>query len=182
MPGAGRRRSRFLRIVAALAVLCVGVWLVGAYRVIQHPRVDPVMAADAVVVLGQPDASSMQRAQQLLDDGVSQRLVLIIPFGPPPQCTNPPSGVTVYCVVPQPQTTRGDARAIRRLAATHHWTRLVVVTWSSHVSRSRMLIHRCFGGTLAVTSYPPGMNTLDWAHEYLYQTGAYLKALLTPTC
>lgn len=182
MNGVGRRRSRVLRIVAALAVLCVGIWLLGAYRVIQHPRLDRVMPADAVVVLGQPDPSSLQRAQQLLGRGVSRRLVLIIPFGPLPQCTKPPSGITVYCVVPRPRTTRGDARAIGRLSATHHWTRLVVVTWSSHVSRSRMLIRRCFGGTLAVTSYPPGMNTLDWAHEYLYQTGAYIKALLTPTC
>jgi hypothetical protein len=150
---------------------------------IQHPQLDPVVRSDAVVVLGEPDAAAMRRAHALLRQGVSTDLVLIIPFGAPPDCAAPPAGVTVTCVVPDPPTTRGDARVIGRLARQHQWRRIVVITWPTHVSRSRMLIERCYRDELIMTDYNHPLPTrAARLREQLYQSGAYLKATLVRGC
>jgi hypothetical protein len=169
---------RVMIVLAALVVLA-GAALVAQIR---YPHLDAVQKADAIVVLGEPDVPALARAQQLLDSGVSDNLLLIIPFGAPPQCGAPPAGVHVFCVIPDPLTTRGDARAIREIAGRHHWNRLVVVTWTSHVSRSRTLIDRCFKGTVMMTSYPTGYSTADWLKEFAHQTAGYVKVAAAPTC
>ncbi len=178
----GRRRL-VLGVAAALALLVVAVLAVLAVLAVQvaHPRYDEVRPADAVVVLGQPDAQALELAQDLLDGGVSDQLVLLTPWGEPQLCGDPPAGVTVTCLVPDPRTTQGDARAIRDIAATNGWTSLVVVTWAAHVSRSRSLIEACFPGTVMMTGYPLGPGGAGPA-ELAHQVGGYAKALLTPGC
>jgi len=176
---AGKKLVRRVALVLLALMLLAGIDLVAQIR---YPRLDAIQKADAVVVLGEPDVPALARAQQLLNAGISDNLLLIIPFGAPPQCGAPPAGVHVYCVIPDPLTTRGDARAIRRIADEHHWTRLVVVTWTSHVSRSRTLIDRCFAGTVMMTNYPTGYSTADWIKEFAHQTAGYVKVVAAPGC
>ena len=167
--------------MAAVVVVC----LVGATAVltlqVTHPRYDEVGPADAVVVLGEPDALSLRLAQRLLDEGVSDQLVLLRALSNPPQCASPPPGVTVTCLVPDPTTTQGDARAIGRLAAQKGWDRLVVVTWTTHVTRSRTLIEACYPGTLMMTGYVLDMGDRRLA-ELAHQVGGYAKALVSRGC
>lgn len=175
------RRARVVLAATAVVVVCaVVVSGVLAWQV-EHPRYDEVSEADAVVVLGEPDEPALRLAQRLLDQGVSDQLVLLTPFGDPPQCGDPPAGVTVTCTVPDPLTTQGDARAIGQLAKENGWDRLVVVTWDTHVTRSRRLIEACYSGTLMMTGYR--LHAGSWeASELAHQVGGLVKASLTPGC
>ena len=179
--GRARRVSRWRAAGLSLVALLIG-WLGTAYAIFQHPSVDNPSKADAIVVLGEPDEPALDKALSLIDQGLSANLVLLIPYGPPPQCSSPPHGVSVFCVVPDPLTTRGDAQSIGALAAKHDWDHLVVVTWTSHISRSRMLIERCFDGIVQMVDYRQNLSASQWLKEYIYQSGAYIKAFVTPAC
>src|SRR4051812_42267694 len=48
----------------------------------------------------------------------------------------------VISFVPDPPTTRGEARAVARLVREHEWRRLVVITSSYHVARARLIFRR----------------------------------------
>jgi uncharacterized SAM-binding protein YcdF (DUF218 family) len=75
----------------------------------------------------------------------------------------------VTCFSPHPYSTRGEARAVARLAAEHHWGRVVVVTSTFHVTRARMLFHRCYPGRLWVV----GTASTWWSlpEEWAFETG-----------
>src|SRR5581483_1500567 len=68
--------------------------------------------------------------------------------------------------VPQ-RTLRGEARAVARLARTHGWRSVAVVTSTFHVTRAKMLFRRCYRGELAfVGSRSPWWRLPeDWALE-----------------
>ena len=51
-------------------------------------------------------------------------------------------------------STRGEARAIGRLARRHHWTSIDVVTSRFHVFRARLVIRRCYDGALHMVGAP----------------------------
>ena len=175
------RRHTWLIAVAIILALMLS-WLAFCFVTFSHPTLDQPTKADAIVVLGQPDLAALAKAQQLIDDGIADQLVLAIPHGASPQCADPPDGVTVHCFVPDPSTTQGDARGIGKLAREYEWTDLVVITWTSHISRSRMLIERCFAGELQMTDYPRRMSVTGWLAEYAYQSGAFVKALASFGC
>jgi uncharacterized SAM-binding protein YcdF (DUF218 family) len=90
--------------------------------------------------------------------------------------------VSVTCFTPNPATTQGEAQNIRRLAAAKHWNTIIVVTSTYHVSRARMIIRRCFDGTLEVVAARTHISLLDWAYQFAYQTGGYLKAAISRGC
>jgi len=175
-----RRRPRRAWVLAVASLLVVG--LVATFGVltvqVTHPRYDTITTADAVVVLGEPDDQALALARQLLDRGVSTQLLLLVPWGSPTLCGQPPTGVTVTCVVPDPKTTRGDARAIASVAAAHGWHSVAVVTWDTHVTRSRLLVEACFPGRVAMTGYRLDGGLGDVVH----QVGGYVQALASSGC
>ena len=71
---------------------------------------------------------------------------------------------------------------MRDLARQHGWTSVVVVTSTYHVSGPRMIFDRCLDGKLYLVAARRGISMLTWAYQYLYQTGAYVKAVLQPGC
>lgn len=48
----------------------------------------------------------------------------------------------VVSVVPDPPSTRGEARAVARLARERGWRRILVVTSTYHVPRTRLIFRR----------------------------------------
>jgi uncharacterized SAM-binding protein YcdF (DUF218 family) len=58
------------------------------------------------------------------------------------------------CFHAKPYSTRGEARAIARLAAAHHWRTVDVVTSQFHVFRARLVIRRCYHGGLRMIGAP----------------------------
>ncbi len=150
---------------------------------IQFPRTDAPRQADAVIVLGAPDPYNLAAAQKLIDEGYSRELVISAPFVQPYQCTAPQAqGVHVLCFTPNPTTTAGEAREIGRLAVQNSWTDIIVVTWTTHISRSRHLIQQCYPHGLQMVDYRDTMTWWDRVQENVYQTAASVKAIFDRAC
>lgn len=77
----------------------------------------------------------------------------------------------VVCLRPRPDSTRAEARATAGLAASRHWSTVVVATSRPHVSRSRLLFSRCLRGHSqvqvvgAALPYGGATATHAWTHE-----------------
>lgn len=142
--------------------------------------VDEVGEADAVVMFVGGRGERLDTAHALMDRGVAP--VLVIPNGRAPEW--PEANVLcrgdapfqVLCPDPQPDTTRGEARAIADLAASHGWSKLVAVTSTYHVHRASLLLDRCHDGTITMVAAPTGLDPIAWvtrlAHEWVGTVGA----------
>jgi uncharacterized SAM-binding protein YcdF (DUF218 family) len=64
--------------------------------------------------------------------------------------------VRVLCVGAHPYSTVGESELLARLAAGRHWSAVDVVTSQYHVFRARILLKRCYHGTLRVVGAPNG--------------------------
>lgn len=179
------RRTRVVGVVlvASLVVVVVG------FFVLVHPGTDTITAADpadAVVVLAGTQRS-VAAAQALVQHGAAGELVLSNPFGPDDPtmtqiCHAPPAGYGVTCFVPDPSSTRGEARAIRALAREHGWRDVAVVTSTDHISRARMIVGRCYDGRLRMIDSRVPMSAGEWVYNVVYQTAAFVKAALRRGC
>jgi hypothetical protein len=93
--------------------------------------------------------------------------------GPCPAAT---AGVKLICFDPDPGTTRGEAEFVGRLAARYHWTSVVLVATRGQDTRARIIIGRCFGGSIyAVTAAMPWES---WPYQIAYQWAALAKAMV----
>jgi uncharacterized SAM-binding protein YcdF (DUF218 family) len=61
----------------------------------------------------------------------------------------------VICFRPRPNSTRGEAEEVRRLARRYAWRRIAVVTSTYHVFRARILFRRCLDHRIAVLGARP---------------------------
>jgi uncharacterized SAM-binding protein YcdF (DUF218 family) len=96
-------------------------------------------------------------------------------------CPLPTSGVRLICFDPDPGNTRGEAEFAGRLAERYHWDSVVLVTATAQDTRARILMGRCFGGSIYVVTAPVPLGS--WAYEIAYEWGALIKALtLHRTC
>lgn len=66
--------------------------------------------------------------------------------------------------------------------AARDWDAVTVVAHTPHVERARTLIRRCWSGKLAVTAVELPMGAGQAIGAYVYESGARLKAALTPSC
>lgn len=144
------------------------------------PSTDPPGRADAVVVLSGGRNSRLDPALKLMRRGVAP--VLVISGAGLDEdwlkahrlCADGAPGFRVVCFDPKPYSTRGEARAITRLARARGWRTIDVVTSRYHVFRARMVIERCYRGPLAMigTSTGAWATFVSWFSEWsklLYQ-------------
>jgi hypothetical protein len=90
-------------------------------------------------------------------------------------CPSPIPGVKLICFDPNPGDTRGEAEFVGRLAARYHWSSVVLVTTRAQDTRARIMVGRCFGGSIyVVTASLPFDN---WPYQIAYGWGALFKAL-----
>jgi hypothetical protein len=89
-------------------------------------------------------------------------------------CLPPVPDVTVLCFHPDPNTTQGEARSIRTLAARYGWRSVVLVTTPDHAWRARVWVRRCFDGAVYVRTarLPP----VYWPWQVAYQWTATVRA------
>lgn len=181
-------RGKRVLLISGISVLALFVaWLVAGYLVIVDPTVNHPERADAVVVIGPPDANGrIDTALDLINHHVTSNLVISVMSEKQRLakhlCTDPQDGFTVTCFLPHPATTRGEAEHVRELARQHGWHSIIVVTSTYHVSRARMIFDRCIDGSLYLVAARRHISIFDWAYQYLYQTGAYVKAALQSGC
>jgi uncharacterized SAM-binding protein YcdF (DUF218 family) len=178
--------ARGAKGITALVSATIVAWLLLCMLVVEHPTINKLTHADAVVVLGPPEGDRIAEAASVVDRHLTSELVISGASRHYWQayrlCTHPPADVKVTCFAPLPRTTRGEAEEVGRLAAQHHWQTVIVVTSKYHVSRARMLFGRCFSGRLEVVSSAGKLSAAHWAYQYLYQTGGYARAFAHRSC
>lgn len=186
-PAPARRRIRragFGAIAAGLGYVLVGA----ACFVLPHD--DPLPErSDVAIVLGPLTDECLATALGLLDRGEVGALQLSVwpawgPDGSPTQraiglCDRSPR---IHCAVPSPPTTEGEARMLAAGANRHGWRSAVVITQNAHLLRARLILGRCFSGSIAMRASGEGPSG-GWPYQFVYQTAATVKALLVrPGC
>ncbi|MFI6865289.1 YdcF family protein [Nocardia sp. NPDC050406] len=182
-----RRRRRVLAVVFAVVVI---VALTGAgVPVYVRPQVDPLRHADAILVLGGQGVDRYGYGLELARRGYASTVLFSNPYGAQTDideirepCRTPQRGFTLECFAPDPPTTVGEGRALRRIAEQRGWRTVIVVTMRPHLSRARFILERCFGGDLVMEPSRQQFPPWYWAWSYLYQSAGYVRAFMDPGC
>jgi uncharacterized SAM-binding protein YcdF (DUF218 family) len=99
--------------------------------------------ADAIVSLDGDRPRRLRKAVELAAEGVAPTLVVVRAEAAAPELLMARElRFEVLSVVPEPSTTRGEARAVARLAGDHGWRRILVVTSTYHIPRARLIFRR----------------------------------------
>ena len=142
------------RLVLVLLVLLVAAWAAVVARFVLWPVQDSPRRADAVVVLA-GDHLRLGKALELMTRRVAPTLVISDGLAPGWRKANRlcrgAARFRVACFRPRPYSTRGEARAVARMAAARGWRSVLVVTSTYHVTRARLLFDRCVGARVSVT-------------------------------
>ncbi len=165
------RRRRVLAVLGAL----VAAWVVASVVLFLYPDEGAPARADAVVVLSGTRGTRLDKALELMRAGVAP--VLVISNDPETPVREAihlcrrghGAGFRVVCFEPHPDSTRGEAEAVGRLARQRGWSSLVIVTSHFHVTRAKLLFGRCFHGKLSAVGAPYPLLTIpevvlsEWA-------------------
>jgi uncharacterized SAM-binding protein YcdF (DUF218 family) len=164
------RRRHLLWLLGAL-VLAAAVLVGLTVPLFVSPPTDEPGRADAVVVFAGGDGERQEEGVRLVREGVAPALVISdggLPGSRKAQvCREPPAGVRLYCLSPDPATTRGEARMFAELAEREGWGSLVLVTSTYHVRRAGLLLGRCHGGQVRRVATP-------LFNDYRWETGRQL--------
>ncbi len=190
-PDGPRRRRLVPRWLVFFCTLII-VAVVAGLPVYVRPQIDPLRHADAIFVLGGRDYDRYPFGIGLGEQGWAPIVVLSVDRWRTGLCATPHPDLNLRCFIPDPPTTKGEAREIRSLAATYGWRTIIVVTYRPHISRARFILEQCFDGNLVMVESPGGsgvsagravpLSTLGWAYQYIYQTAGYARAVLEPGC
>jgi uncharacterized SAM-binding protein YcdF (DUF218 family) len=177
---------RVRRWVVVLAVLLIA-GVVGGLPAYVRPQMDPLRHADAILVLGGYGYGRNAFGMGLNMEGWASTVVVSNPNGPrdawlTQYCATPHAHLNLHCFIPDPPTTKGEGRELRRLAAKYGWRTVIVVTFRPHISRARFILEHCFDGDLVMVESPADLSIPRWAFEYVYQTFGYVRAVLQPGC
>ena len=140
-------RARALVAILLAAFVAATLWLFVLVPS-AHPR-----HADAIVVLA-GDRDRLDTGLRLLHDGVAPELLLSRDPAPWHRADVVCVHKEVVCFHARPYSTQGEAETTTRLARTHRWHRIVIVTSRYHLRRARMLFHRCLHFTPSIVGAP----------------------------
>ena len=136
------------RAITTMLLMAVAVVAIAA-PVVAWPRDDTPVAPDAVIVLGGAGAERTAVGDAL---ATQHRATLVLSssaqyFG---ERAGLRCGQEVVCLDPDPETTRGEARAVAALVEAEGWARVTVVTSRHHTSRARVLFRQCLADRVSV--------------------------------
>jgi len=183
-----RRFRRPLLRTLILAATLLAAWIsVGTYLFV-FPAADLPERSDAIVVLAPVHPTGrLEYAESLMSEGLSTTLVLSIPGygsagGSAAICPESSKGYRIICFSPDPETTEGEAKAIKRLSEEYGWHKVTVVTNDFHVTRARAIIERCFPYELKVAAVRYPLSFTNWTYQFLYESAAFVKASAPTEC
>ena len=186
-PGhATHRRRRLRRVLVSVCVMLIATVIAGL-PVYVRPQVDRLRHADAILILGGPDYRRYTFGLDLGALGWAPTVVVSNPHGADDPwltrfCAAPQTRFELHCFTPDPPTTKGEGRELRRLASQHGWRTVIVVTLRPHISRARFILEQCFDGDLVMVAIPAQLSVFEWTFHYVYQTAGYVRAVLQPGC
>jgi uncharacterized SAM-binding protein YcdF (DUF218 family) len=172
------RRALLVTTVVVVAVVVVGVVALNLRLFVFPPSSTPAHA-DAVVVLAGGKGERLDKGLELVRAGVAPNLV--VSTGSDTLCTND-YPFTVYCFLPHPDDTRGEAEAIGRIAAQHGWQHIVLVTSDYHATRAGLLVDRCFPGTVDVSAAESSHAPLPLLSAITHEWGGLIESAIHRDC
>lgn len=178
MADQGGKRRRFFRAGRRRWLIAAAV-LVAFVLVTVRLFVFPARGAPAhvgAIVLLAGDGNTYGTALGLAREGRASALVVStgrLGFGGP--CPSRTSAPMVICFQPNPGNTRGEAQYIGKLAARYHWNSVVLVTPPTQDTRARLLVKRCFSGSVYVI--PGSLAWWVYPYQVAYEWAATVKAL-----
>jgi hypothetical protein len=173
----GRRRPfRGWRRAFAAALTLIVVFAVITARLIVWPARGMPTRVSAIVMLAGP-GDRLASALKLADEHRAPMLVVSRGWkgysGPCPPTIH---GVKLICFEPDPGDTRGEVEFVSQLAKRYHWRSVGLVTGPEQDTRARILMRRCFGGSIYVVTASLPLDR--WPYQIVYEWGAMFKALL----
>ncbi|MGC5584681.1 hypothetical protein ACPYOC_10095 [Ornithinimicrobium sp. W1665] len=171
-----------------VAALVTGVSV--AVDVVGSPAVDEVGPVDAVYVIG-PVETRIEEALAVMDRGVAPVLLATTSVhagtGEPyatDHCGLRTATYRVECVLPDPYSTRGEARILGDRAAGHGWSRVAVMTSTPHAGRTRLLMERCTDAEVLLwtTDAATDRSLRGRVRAGLYQSAAWVKTQVLRGC
>ena len=185
----GRRWRRYAVALVLVAVTLVGAWLWICIDRIANPQVEALGPVDAVFVLG-PAETRIDETLAIMDTGVAPVLLATTSVRPDgstyatDHCGTRTPMYVVECVVPDPYSTRGEARVLGEQIEAHGWRRVAVVTSTPHAARARMMMERCTDADVLIWTVDDmaEMSASGWARAFIYQSSAWLKAQILRDC
>ena len=152
------------RLLIPILVVFVG-WLAVAIALFGVHHGDRPVKADAVFVLS-GSSTRLPVGLRLMREGYAPLLVISKTTPRATQLEQQACAhkldVNVLCVQAKPYSTVGEAEELGRLAEERHWAAVDVVTSSYHVVRARIIVRRCYHGTLRVIGAPNQALWLPW--------------------
>src|SRR5215217_4538051 len=169
----GRRRQVLVAVVLLSGLRALACWLS------TWPSTDPSARVDAILVVAGGHGKRERTGERLARQGITPVLVLS-DGGRPGGCSERPCrqripGIRVFCMTPLASTTRGEARAFAELAAREGWRSVALVTTAYHVRRVRLLVDRCYPGSVHPVGAPARVSAPETALKALRE-GAALVA------
>lgn len=165
--------------------LCVAASVVAAV-LLMIPSRAPAGPVDALVVFAGGTGERLDRAEELVRSGRARALAISHGTGWPQgrrlcragRVSTASGRVPVVCFSPVPDSTKGEAIAIGRLASARRWRTVGVVTSSFHVRRAVLLTRRCAHGVRveAVGVAPELTRVRTWVNVFR-EEGAIVAAL-----
>lgn len=178
----------WIKVLVATMLASLIVWVSVCVDVLVHPDVDPQGPVEAVYVIG-PVGERMDEVVTLMDSGVAPVLFATISVDaetsiayPAEECGVETATYRVECVVPDPYTTRGEARFLGEQVAQHGWSRVAVVTSTPHAARTRLLMDRCTDAEVLLWTVDGERGMGEWAKEFAYQSAAWVKTQVARGC
>lgn len=178
------RRSGITALVLLVATVLFGAVGVPLYV---FPATDEPRKVDVVYVIGPPSDSRMDVARTMLEEGLADTLMVSLDRTQTHWRVAQDACVgawdfDVVCHRPEPFTTRGEAQWLRDEVQEHGWTSAAVITFTPHITRTRVLFDRCFAGDLVMIETDTERPLDEWAYQYAYQTAALTKVVARPSC
>jgi uncharacterized SAM-binding protein YcdF (DUF218 family) len=177
--GAATRRRRFSRgwrrVFITLIVLVV-VFVSVTARLFIWPAQGMPANVDAIVMMAGP-GDRLQVALQLAREHRAPVLVVSqgwLGYGGP--CPPDVAGIKLICFEPDPGNTRGEAEFAGRLAKEYHWHSIVLVTTLTQDTRARIILRRCYSGSIYLA--PASLPLSALPYQIVYNWGALAKALV----
>lgn len=180
----GVPRSVDVAVTAVVSALLI--WVFAAVLLFYYPQVHEPAKADAVVVLAGAASERLPVGRDLTYQGYAGELVLSTTDTPGNRITDMYcdyiSSPAVTCFFPEPMTTRGEARAVARLAADNGWDNLIVVTSRYHLQRAETNISQCSTAALTMVASDPDLSPRQWLGRFVEETGGLAASVLRPVC
>lgn len=161
------------RILIGLTALIV-VFAAATARLIVWPASGMPAHVDAIVMMAGP-GDRLPTALALAREHRASTLVVSTGWeGYGGRCPGPVTGVRLICFEPNPGNTRGEAEFAAQLAQRNHWNSIVLVTITPQDTRARILMRRCYSGSVYVMT--AGIPLSSYPYQIFYEWGALFKA------